>query len=146
MSQHNTIHPDFMRFLALKNDALIALYKDLRTFILDCYPEANELLYHTHALTSLYTVSTKMSDAFCMIPIYTNHLNLAFNKGTLLTDRHNLLQGTGKYMRHIPITQPSDYRNNNVQELMKAAIALALEDMDTPTKVTRQTISKIKSL
>ena len=74
-----------------------------------------------------------------MIPIYTNHLNLGFNKGTLLEDSHNLLTGTGNLIRHIPITSKSDYRNDNVRNLIIAAADFALNDMDKPT-----TISKIK--
>ncbi|MFK8008367.1 MAG: DUF1801 domain-containing protein [Saprospiraceae bacterium] len=140
----NPIHPDFLFFLDFKEKALIELYKDLRNYLLELYPDSNELLYHTHALTSVYTISEKLSDGFCMIPIYTNHLNLGFHKGTLLDDPHNLLHGTGKLMRHIPIKNKSDYRNPNVKKLIQAAIDFAENDMDKPTKSVRKTISKIK--
>ena len=145
MNQQNSIHPDFLRFLELKDDNLIALFKDLRAFILEIYPDSNELLYHTHALTSLFSISEKMSDGFCTIPIYTNHMNLAFNKGTLLPDTHNLLVGTGKLMRHIPIKEISDYRNEKVKNLISSAIDFAIEDMDKPTTSVGKTISKIKN-
>jgi len=145
MNPQNTIHPDFHRFLDLKDANLIALFKDLRGFILEIYPNANELLYHTHALTSLFSISEKMSDGFCMIPIYNNHMNLGFNKGTLIDDKHNLLVGTGKLMRHIPIKKTSDYRNNKVKDLIKSAIDFAMEDMDKPSKFIGKTISKIKT-
>jgi len=138
------IHPDFLNHLKHKEQSLIDLYVDLRKFILGIHPLSNELLYHTHALTSLYTVSEKMGDAFCMIPIYNNHLNLAFNKGTILEDPKNLLQGTGKWMRHIPVKTISDYRNKDVEALIKTAIQLALEDT-TAKKINQGLIiSKIK--
>ena len=120
------------------------LYTDLREFIMSMYPESNEFLYHTHALTSVYSLSDKLGDAFCMLPIYTNHLNLGFNKGTLLNDPNKLLQGTGKLIRHIPITKQEDYRNPKVTKLVKNAIDFALSDMKTPSKKTGLTISKIK--
>lgn len=145
MDQQNTIHPDFLRFLELKERNLIALFKDLRVFLLEIYPDANELLYHTHALTSLFSISEKMSDAFCMIPIYNNHMNLGFNKGTLIADNYNLLKGTGKLIRHIPIKEISDYRNDKVKDLVKSAIDFAIEDMDKPTKSIGKIISKIKT-
>lgn len=85
-----------------------------------------------------------MGDGFCMIPIYTAHLNLGFNKGTLLDDPYQLLKGTGKLIRHIPIKTTSDYRNKKVKALVKAAVQLALEDMAKPTKTKGETISKIK--
>jgi hypothetical protein len=136
--------PDFLQHLDRKEQALITLYIDLRTFLLELHPDVNELLYHTHALTSVYSISEKLGDAYCMIPIYTAHLNLGFNKGTLLKDPHHLLQGTGNLIRHIPITQSSDYRNAKVKALVKVAAAFAIADMDKPTKSTGLTILKIK--
>ena len=139
------IHLDFLKHLNYKEQALINLYKDLRDFILDINPKSNELLYNTHALTSLYSVSEKMSDGFCMIPIYKNHLNLAFNKGTILNDPKKLLRGTGKWMRHISIKTKADYNNKEVRELIQSAIDLALED-STAKKINQElTISKIKN-
>lgn len=139
-----SIHPDFLFFLDFKEKELIFLYKDLRSYLLEFYPESNELLYHTHALTSVYSITEKLSDGFCMIPIYSKHLNLGFNKGTLLDDPHNLLHGTGKLIRHIPIQNKSDYRNPKVKKLIQAAIDFAKNDMDKPTNSTRKIISKIK--
>jgi hypothetical protein len=137
------IHPDFHALLVMKEQSVIDLFCDLRSFILDLYPNSNELVYHTHALTAVFTISEKLGDAFCMIPIYTNHLNLGFNKGTLLKDPHQLLTGTGNLIRHIPIKTASDYRNEEVKQLIQAAIAFAIKDMDKPTKTVRKTISKI---
>jgi hypothetical protein len=143
MSVTRPIHPDFRMLLDLKTKDVIDLFSDLRKFILELHPDANELLYHTHALTSVFSISEKLSDAYCMIPIYTAHLNLGFNKGTLLKDPHKLLQGTGNLIRHIPVKQKSDYRNDKVKGLVNASIALALKDTDKPTKSARKTISKI---
>ena len=138
------IHPDFQYYLDLKHQELIEVFSDLRQYILDLHPDSNELLYHTHALTAVYSISEKLSDAFCMLPIYTNHVNLGFNKGALLEDPNNLLTGTGKLIRHVAVKQPSDYRNPKVTTLVRAAIDHAINDMDKPTKSIGKTISKIK--
>ena len=90
MKTARPIHPDFQMLLDLKSRDLVNLFTDLREYILDLYPDSNELVYHTHALTAVFSISDKLSDAFCMLPIYTNHLNLGFNKGTLLKDPHKL--------------------------------------------------------
>ena len=144
MDKVRKIHPDFLYLLEFKEQKLIELFKDLREYILQIYPNGNELLYHTHALTTVFSVSESLSDAFCMLPIYTNHLNLGFNKGTLIKDPHKLLTGTGKLIRHIPVETPSDYRNKKVKELIKSAIDFAVNDMERPTKSFGDTISKIK--
>lgn len=144
MNNTRLIHPDFQALLDLKSKNIIDLFTDLRSYILELYPEANELIYQTHALTAVFSISEKLSDAFVMLPIYTNHLNLGFNKGTLLKDPHNLLTGTGKLIRHIPVQKDKDFRNKKVTALIKASIDFAIQDMDQPTKSIGKTISKIK--
>jgi hypothetical protein len=143
MLKPKQIHPDFLSLLELKEKKVIEQFKDLREIILEIYPDSNELLYHTHALTTVFSISDKLTDAFCMLPIYTNHLNLGFNKGTLLKDPHQLLKGTGNLIRHIPIDSSFDYKNKKVKDLIKAAAEFAIKDIDKPTKSIGKTISKI---
>jgi hypothetical protein len=138
------IHPDFQFLLEFKDQEIIDLFTDLREYILALYPDSNELVYHTHALTAVFSISDKLSDAFCMLPIYTNHLNLGFNKGTLLKDPNKLLTGTGNLIRHVDVKKTSDYRNSKVKALIQEAIDFANKDMDKPTKSIGQKISKIK--
>lgn len=144
MMKPRPIHPEFLSLLELKEKEVIELFKDLRAYILDIHPDSNELLYHTHALTTVFSISDKLSDAFCMIPIYTNHMNLGFNKGTLLKDPNKLLTGTGNLIRHIDVKTTSDYRNAKVKALIKEAVDFAIKDMDKPSKSMGQVISKIK--
>ncbi|MBX2967012.1 MAG: DUF1801 domain-containing protein [Cyclobacteriaceae bacterium] len=144
MTKSRPIHPDFQYLLDFKEQEVIELFSDLRQYILELCPDSNELLYHTHALTAVFSISDKLSDAFCMLPIYTNHLNLGFNKGTLLKDPDKLLTGTGNLIRHIDVKKPGDYRNPKVKTLIKEAIDFAIKDMDKPTKSVGKTISKIK--
>ncbi len=144
MKNLRPIHPDFQFFLDFKDKKIIDLFNDLRGFILELYPTSNELLYHTHALTTVFSISDKLSDAFCMLPIYTNHINLGFNKGTLLHDPYKLLTGTGTLIRHMPVVTEKDYRNKKVKDLIKSAIEFALKDTDSPYNLSGITISKIK--
>ncbi|MCD6068552.1 MAG: hypothetical protein K0S33_3378 [Bacteroidetes bacterium] len=144
MIKSKPIHPDFHRLLDFKDQSLIDLFCDLREYILSLHPDSNELLYHTHALTSVFSISEKLGDAYCMIPIHSNHLNLGFNKGTLLKDPQHILTGTGNLIRHIPVKHKTDYRNGKVKALLKEAVAFAVKDMDKPTKSIGQSISKIK--
>lgn len=145
MMKSRPIHPDFQFFLDFKSQEVIDLFSDLRQYILELYPDSNELLYQTHALTAVFSMSEKLSDAFCMIPIYTNHLNLGFNKGTLLKDPNSLLSGTGNLIRHIDVKATIDYRNPKVKALVQEAIDFAIKDKDKPTKFVGQTFSKIKT-
>lgn len=145
MKELRPIHPNFQFLLDFKDRNLINLFVDLRNFVLKLYPNCNELVCHTHALTAVFSISDKLGDAYCIIPIYTKHLNLGFNKGTLLKDPTKILTGTGNLIRHIDVTKASDYRNPKVKYLLKEAIELAIKDMDKPTKIIGQTLSKIKT-
>jgi hypothetical protein len=138
------IHPDFQQLLAYKNIELVELFSDLRQFILEIHPDSNELLYYTHALSTVFSVSERLSDAFCLLPIYTNHLNFGFSKGTLLKDPHKLLTGTGNLMRHIDVKKESDYRNPKVKALLEEAIDFAIKEMGKPSNANGLIISKIK--
>ncbi len=144
MSDTRPIHPDFQALLDTRGPAIVELFRDLRTFVLDFCPESNELLYHTHALSAVFSVSTRLSDAFCHIPVYSEHVNLGFNKGTLLTDPHGLLKGTGKLIRHLAVAEPEDYRNPEVADLVRQAVALAVEDAEGAATRAGETISKIR--
>lgn len=138
------IHPDFQYYLDFKSGELITLFQRLRALMFELAPACNEILYHTHALTSVYSHSEKLSDAFCHIPIYNEHLNLGFNKGTLLQDPRQLLHGTGKLIRHVQITSMEDINKVELVELINNAIKFAQEDMKGKPKSTHSTISKIK--
>jgi hypothetical protein len=138
------LHMDFVRHLENKEQLLVELFCDCRAWVLGLFPDCNELLYHTHALTTVFSISDKLGDAFCMIPIYSNHFNLAFNQGTRLLDPQGLLTGTGKLMRHIDVQSPADYRNPAVKALLRSAADLAVKELKQPTKCIRRTVSKIK--
>ena len=136
--------PHFLLLLQAKAPALVTLFHELRAYIWQLFPAGNELLYHTHALTAVYSISDKLADAYCMIPVYTHHLHLGFNKGTLLPDPHQCLTGTDKLIRHVPVTQRAHFENQAVTQLVQAAIAFALKNTNKPCTVTGTTLSKIK--
>ncbi len=144
MHNPRPIHPDFLFYLEFKNQELIELYKEVRANLLAACPDCYEILYNTHALTSVYSLSEKLTDAFCMIPIYSNHLNLGFHKGTLLADPYKLLSGTGKLIRHIPISKVEDMHQNGVGELISTAIVFAQKNQKNAVPLSGKTISKIK--
>jgi hypothetical protein len=144
MVKTRPLHPHFDHFLGFKEKKLIDLYLELRKFMLEIHPKTNEMIYNTHALTSVYSLSARLSEAYCMIPIYSNHLNLGFNKGTLLNDPKKLLQGTGKLIRHIPITTVSDFNNAAVKSLILQAIKYEMNNIDPKLAKEGTIISKIK--
>ena len=139
------IHPDFERILSDKPLPMQFLYRDIRKLVLQACPTCNELLYHTHALSSVYSLSDKLKHAFCHIPVYSNHINLGFNSGADLEDPDGLLSGTGKKIRHVSIRESSDLSHPAIARLLADAVRLAERQLDGPRKIEAQVISKIST-
>lgn len=63
----------------------------------------------------------KRSEAYaCALP-YRDHVNLAFYRGAELPDPEGLFRGTGKAMRHVPLTAPAQVDAPAIRELLVAA-------------------------
>jgi len=62
----------------------------------------------------------------CYLQTSKNHVNLGFHKGNELQDKdkNNLLQGTGKTMRHIRIKRKEDIQLETFTSLIQEAVAL----------------------
>ncbi len=62
-----------------------------------------------------------MSEPYaCALP-YEDQVNLAFYRGADLPDSTTKLRGTGKAMRHVPITRLDQLADASLRELIVAA-------------------------
>ena len=62
------IHPDFQFVLDLKSQEVIDLFSDARQYMLELAPDCNELVYHTHALTSVFSFPINSPMRFVCYP------------------------------------------------------------------------------
>lgn len=123
-------HPDLAGMLSFYNETTVALFYELRLFILEQYPETNELIYDAYSAVSIaFSLSDKLSDAYCHLPIYKSYVNLGFNRGAELNDPDKILQGKGKSIRHIKVPHISHLPKAYATELLQQAIALAMKDL-----------------
>lgn len=99
----------------------------LREMILKEAPAATEKGFQVYALVFWYSLSGKMSDAFCQIVIYEKGVNLMFNRGAELPDPDGVLVGEGKIIRHIKVRQPEDLKNPYLRKFIRAALKHARE-------------------
>ena len=139
------IHPDFERILSSKPLPMQLLYRDIRRLVLQACPTCNELLYHTHALSSVYSLSDKLKHAFCHIPVYSNHINLGFNLGADLDDPDGILSGSGKKIRHVSIRDSADLSHPAIARLLADAVLLAESQLDGARQIDARVISRIGS-
>ncbi|PYP88750.1 MAG: hypothetical protein DMF61_06100 [Blastocatellia bacterium AA13] len=94
----------------------------LRAMVLKEAPAAVERAFQVYALVFWYSLTGKMSDAFCQVVIYEKGVNLMFNRGAELDDPDAVLVGEGKIIRHIKVRRPEDLKNPYLKKFIRAAL------------------------
>jgi len=96
---------------------------ELREFVWDLYPIANELIYDgPAALADGFSTTDRAGDAFCSIAIYNNkRVMFGFVKGSALSDPAGLLEGEGKFWRYIPVSDIDVFPRNYAEQLLAEA-------------------------
>jgi hypothetical protein len=63
------------------------------------------------------------------------HVVFGFMRGAMLRDPEKLLEGTGKYLRHVKLRSVADARRAGVRSLLEQAADLNRKNPVTGTKV-----------
>jgi hypothetical protein len=61
--------------------------------------------------------------AFAYVNVFTSHVNVGFFQGASLPDPLGLLQGTGKFMRHVRLRPGTETDSASLKKLIEAAYA-----------------------
>lgn len=72
--------------------------------------------------------------AFGYVNIFTAHVNVGFFQGTELPDPHGLLEGTGKFMRHVKLRPDRTVDEKALTDLIQAAYADIKNRQLSPTR------------
>src|SRR5437016_4782219 len=118
--------PEYLKFLAAFEKHIPGLALRARALVLEEAPDAVELLYDAYnAVAAGYSFTGRPSDAFIHIAAYAKWVNLGFHRGSELDDPHGLLQGSGRWIRHIRIATPADADRPELRAFVRAAVARA---------------------
>jgi hypothetical protein len=118
--------PEYIKFLSPFGERITELALATRRLVLEEAPEATELIYDAYSAVSAgYSFTGRPSDAFIHIAAYSKRVNLGFNFGVLLEDPDGLLEGAGRWIRHIPIAELPALKKPGVRTLVRSAIAAA---------------------
>lgn len=109
-------------FLALCSPAVRELTLAARTLILRVFPDALEMVDAPSKIIA-YGRGRKYADLVFALAPFSAHVNLMFARGAALPDPSGLLQGSGKWARHVKITSPADLENPALITLLEAALA-----------------------
>src|SRR6266849_10546945 len=76
---------------------------------------------------------------FSLLMVGKSHFTLGFARGTSLSDPGGLLEGTGKNLRHVKVTEAEQLRDANLRHLIREAAALNREAPMTPSMRIKKT-------
>ncbi len=94
----------------------------LRELILEGYPEACEVVRLGDGAATYGIGPKKNSESHVYIMPKPSYVNLGFFYGVNLSDPKNLLEGTGKMMRHVKIHSVKDSGNPALITLISEAL------------------------
>lgn len=112
---------DFSDWLELKPEALRPLAKKWFMALKNSGSEADDIFHDN------YPIVCVDSTPFAYVNAFTSHVNLGFFYGADLSDPTELLEGTGKHMRHIKLRPGVIYDDKEVLSLIELAYADILQ-------------------
>jgi hypothetical protein len=94
-----------------------------------CGPDVRELLHDGHPTACVGDA------AFAYVNVFRAHVNVGFFRGAEIADPAHLLEGTGKFMRHVKLWPDRDFDTEELDRL----IATAYRDMQRRVRAERDT-------
>lgn len=83
----------------------------------DCGDDVRELLHDGHPTACVADA------AFGYVNAFTSHVNVGFFRGAELDDPSSILEGSGKYMRHVKIRPGEPLNEDALHRLIEEAYA-----------------------
>jgi len=96
-------------------DELGAVAKYWFDVMRDCGADVRELLHDGHPTACVADA------AFAYVNSFTAHVNVGFFHGAELPDSNGLLEGTGKFMRHVKLRPARGVDSSALLELINSA-------------------------
>ena len=94
--------PDIQAWMEEHSGDLGAIAQHWFEVIRKCGDDVRELLHDGHPTACVADA------AFAYVNAFTAHVNVGFFRGAELVDPAGLLEGTGKYMRHVKVRPDGD--------------------------------------
>lgn len=111
----------FEELMEMTSPELQPVARDLRALIFGVDKDAVEIVRLGDRAATYGVGPKKMSEGYAYILPHNHWVNLGFFKGADLPDPDELLEGTGKKLRHVKIRSIADTRRPEVCELIEEA-------------------------
>lgn len=100
-----------------RDDALAAIARRWFDVMRGCGDDVNELLHDGHPTACVGDA------AFAYVNAFTSHVNVGFFLGPELSDPAKMLEGTGKFMRHVKLRPHAETNDAALKKLIETAYA-----------------------
>jgi hypothetical protein len=97
------------------SDELGAIARRWFEVMRDCGDDVRELLHDGHPTACVGDA------AFAYVNAFRAHVNVGFFRGAEIADPERLLEGTGKFMRHVKLKPKSDVDATSLMKLIETA-------------------------
>ncbi len=111
----------FTQILQTVQPQVQELARTTKSLIEGVLPDVVEVVWPKQNIASYGVGPKKMSEHFCYIALLKKRINLGFYYGADLDDPTHLLEGTGKLLRHIKISQSEQLDDPALYQLVVAA-------------------------
>ncbi len=122
MTGRAALEADVDRLLAQHPPAIQAIERGLRALVRDELPDGTERVDFGNRLIA-FGRSGGMRDLLFAIIAHKEHVNLQLADGVDLPDPDDLIEGTGKRIRHVKVHAPSDVDRPEVRAVVRAQVA-----------------------
>ncbi len=108
----------FLQDLSLTNSARYELVQTIRKKILNVNKSNDVGIKEEMKYGGILFAE---EEAFCGIFVYANHISLEFGEGANLPDQFGVLEGKGKFRRHIKLVTIADIESKHLMHYVKLA-------------------------
>lgn len=119
----NDTHGTFEDILAVADGELGEMCTFLRKLVGSLHKQFVEIAWPTQKIVSYGVGPKKMTEHYVYVAVFKSRVNLGFYNGASLPDPEGLLEGTGKSLRHVKLSELAACKTKAVKDLVRAAIA-----------------------
>ena len=105
----------FLEEIMMSDFEKFEILQELRKIVFSNYPETNERIMYGGIMFSL-------EDDFGGLFVRKKHISLEFGSGADMNDPYKILEGTGKFRRHLKIRSLDDIENKTVDFFVKQSL------------------------
>jgi hypothetical protein len=122
--------PAVNRWMKEQSEELAAIAKRWFEVIRSCGGDVRELLHDGHPTACVNDA------AFAYVNAFTAHVNVGFFRGAELGDPEGLLEGTGRFMRHVKLRPADEVDASALRALIRSAYVDIKRRLEADTEGT----------